>query len=748
MREDPRYTAVKRSRILAAVFSIVLVAVLCRIFSLQVFGYKYYQDKVINQITAGSALKAPRGNIYDKNGLLLATDKTVYRIAISPVDIATRERKDKKDYGRVIADGIAPLLSLDAEKIYQKTKKTTHMDETLKPKATEEEKNAVLRFVEENGLTGMVRAEATTSRYYPYGSFAAHVIGFTGSDNQGLFGIESSYDSLLTGKDGQYITARDATSKVLENGYSGHTDPIPGMSVTTTIDAYIQRELEHQLERAMMNADAKNRVTGIVMNVNDGSILAMATLPSYDLNAPYTLNEMFQNKLDSSSYDQNSAEYRQYKSELLYEMWNNKAISELYEPGSTFKIVTCAAALDLGVVKTTELFHCPGYYRVGGYNISCHKRGGHGTLTFAEGLQQSCNPVMMQVAERIGSERFYEYYTSFGYLKKTGIDLPSEAVGIFHEKDKLGTTELATASFGQRFKVSPIAQLRAVAAVANGGYLVTPHVFAYATDANGNVTESYEDKEKTRILSEETCKTLREILEKGVSGNGGAKNAYVAGYEIAAKTGTSEKFDILDQNGRSYLRIGSCVAFSPAYNPEIAIILIVDEPSTNNKYGSMTAAPYVSAFMENILPYLGYVPSYLESEETVSVGNYENLTVADAKKALNDAKLEYTVIGNGKQVIKQVPDPGSDLYRAYGKVILYTDGETPENVTVPALIGLTASEAAKVLLDRGLNVAFTGAMNYTVGEGAVVTWQSLPRGTSVKKGTVITITVLHKNDTD
>ena len=736
----------KRSRYLVVIFSVLLVAILVRIFSLQIFAYRYYQNKVIDQITAGSLLKAPRGNIYDRNGVLLATDKTAYRIYISPVDILSQSKKDGTDYGVTVARGLSEILSLDYEKIYKKTQ-TRIMDETIARNADDATKKAVLQFANENGLTAMIHAEATTSRYYPMGTLASHVLGFTGSDNQGLFGIEAYYDNILTGTDGQYITLRDATSKVPEDGYASYIEAVKGSDVVTTIDVYIQRELELQLSAALLNADAQNRVTGAVMNVNTGEIYAMATLPSYDPNAPYTLDAVSEQELARSGYGEGTQEYKKLRSTLLYEMWNNKMISEIYEPGSTFKIITCATALDLGVVKESNVFSCPGYHKVGGYRIACHKRTGHGSPNFAQGLQQSCNPAMMQIAERIGTEAFYRYYKAFGYLTKTEIDLPSEAVGIFHEEGSMGSTELATASFGQRFKVSPIQQLTAVATVANGGTPVTPHIFSCATDSEKNVTVYKAPDEKEKILNERTCKTICRILEEGVSGNGGAKNAYVAGYKVAAKTGTSEKFDVLDENGRSYLRVGSCVAFAPSDDAEVAVIIIVDEPTCQNKYGSMTAAPYVSALLENILPYLGHQPVYQENEVSATVKNYEGLPISDAVKLLKNDCLSYEIIGTGKTVVSQAPDQNSKLYTKTGKVILYTTEES-EYVTVPDLIGKTAEEANRILVNSGLNVSFSGAMNYTLGSGAVVLSQSVPSGTSVKRGSVITVHALHSDSAE
>ena len=338
------------------------------------------------------------------------------------------------------------------------------------------------------------------------------------------------------------------------------------------------------------------------MNVKTGAILAMATSSPFDCNAPFALDDLSLAKLDGTGLAKDSEEYAKLKSELLYTMWRNKATSELYEPGSTFKIITAATALDLGVVTPTDTFDCTGALQIGGYSISCHKRGGHGHgFSFAYGLQQSCNPTLMQVGARIGAERFYDYFVKFGYLEKTGIDLPSEVTGLFHKKEAIGTTELATASFGQRFKVSIIGQLTAIAAVANGGELVTPYLVERILDPEGNVVFTHETEVRRQVVSREAAGTVSAILEEGVSGTGGARNAYVKGYKVAAKTGTSQKFDVLDANGNSFLRVGSCVAFAPSDEPEIAAIIVVDEPQTA-KYGAIVAAPYISSLLTSVLP--------------------------------------------------------------------------------------------------------------------------------------------------
>ena len=481
------------------------------------------------------------------------------------------------------------------------------------------------------------------------------------------------------------------------------------------------------------------------MNVKTGEILAMATAPSFNLNDPYTLDPFSESKLAASTFPIESEEYKTLRRELLYTMWGNKAINEIYEPGSTFKIVTVAAALEAGAVKTTDVFHCPGYYIVGGCRISCHKRKGHGTLTLSEGLMHSCNPVMMQSAERLGSEAFYQYFSAFGYTKKTGIDLPGEGSGLFHSPASLGSTELATASFGQRFKVSILQQLSAVATVANDGVPVTPHLLSALQNEEGKTVFTYQAEKKAPVISKATAEAVATILEAGVSGDGGAKNAYVEGYQVAAKTGTSEKFEILDANGNSFLRIGSCVAFAPYDDAEIAVIIVVDEPTSANKYGSMTAAPYISLYLSSVLPYLG-----IEKKDSarVTVGDLVGLSPTNAKKLLANEGLQAEIVGEGTHVLAQSPAMGTEIDPACGKVILYTE-ETVLFAAVPNVKGKTLKEAMALLTNAGFNLHIQGAASdRTVATEAVVTSQSLPPGNKAEYGTCITISVYHTNDTD
>ena len=736
----------KRLKIFLSLLALLLLFLLFTLFKLQVLGYEDYQKKVIEQVTVGSSLAAERGIIYDRNGTVLAKNKTVYRIYISPVDIKRASKRKNAEFDKVVAKGLSELLSVDYEEVYKKAQLSAYLDQTVKRDVDEESAKAVLAYAKENGLSSMIHVEAGSKRYYPLSSLASHPIGFTGSDNQGLFGIEAYYNGILSGSDGKYMTAVDSRGIRLPISYSDFISAKNGYSITTTLDAYIQSALEHELEEAIIASDVKNRATGVVMNVKTGEILAMATAPSFDLNSPYTLDEASHAKLISANYAPDSKEYRTLRSELLYTMWRNKAVSELYEPGSTFKIITSAAALESGAVSASTHFFCPGYYIVGGRRISCHKRNGHGSLTFAEGLMQSCNPVMMQCAERTGKEAFYGYFQGFGYKGKTGIDLPSEALGIFHSYSSLGTTELATASFGQRFKVTPITQLVAVAAVANGGVGVTPHLLSSISDESGRVLFTYKTSEKERIISEKTASLVASILEEGVSGNGGSKNAYADGYRIAAKTGTSEKFDILDASGRSYLRVGSCVAFAPFDNAEVAVIFIVDEPTSFNKYGSVTAAPFVSSLMETILPYLGI--EKVKSEETVEIPDLVGLSVGKAKSAVSSLGLPTSVIGKGEIVLSQSPAKSESIVKNGGHVILYTEESKVRECSVPSVVGKSLKEASVLLTNAGLNVRIRGAKGGKNAEGATVVSQSLPPKSKMSEGSVIEIFILHSEDSE
>ena len=735
-----KQTTKRRSKTILISLALVALLLLFNVFKLDFFLYDYYRQKAFDQITTTSSLKAERGEIYDSNMNLLATTKTSWRIFVSTKEIKKRTKKDGVDYANIIAEGASEIFSLDKESVYKKITSAAQLDVTIEKSATEDEYKRVINFALENGVEDLLLTEAQSSRYYPEGTLAAHVLGFTGSDNQGLYGLEYSYNSILSGKDGYYTYAKDAAGNAMPGEYGGVCETTDGYSIITTIDSYVQEQLEAQLEVIRVNHSVQNRVCGIVMDTKTGAILAMATSSPFDPNSPFELDNESIEKLNNSGLKEGSNEYKAYKNELMQIMWSNKAVSETYEPGSTFKIVTVSIALDLGVASTSDTFSCNGYHIVGGWRIKCHKTTGHGSgFSLAYGLQMSCNPTMMTIAERIGSEDFYSYVEKFGYLEKTGIDLPSEARTIFHDPSKIGITELATASFGQRFKVSVISQITAIAAVANGGFLVEPYLVSKVIDKGGNIITQHQTVVKNRVVSEEVAKTVSDILEKGVSGDGGAKNAYVDGYLVAAKTGTSQKFDVLDENGNSYLRIGSTVAYAPSNSNGIAVIIVVDEPQSQVKYGSVVAAPYVSNLLTAILPYLDYNSNAESSEYTV--GNYIGGETSSVINGLKKNNINYVLIGNGDKIIDQIPNRDVVILKSASVVYLYTEKRDEEYTTVPSVVGMSIKEANLLLLNLGINVRISGGISSSCTT-MTVTSQDLPLGASVKKGTVITLTVL------
>ena len=748
MRTRIRIMQTTKQRIIAVMvlFSIFSAYLLYNIFYLSFVKHDYYTEKTYDQITTTSALKAKRGEIYDANMNLLATSRTSWRIFVSPKDIRLAEKQTGNPFAKKIACGLAEIFHLDEATLLTKITNTKVLDVTIKASATEEEYKKTILFIEKNGLDDMIFTEAQTTRYYPEGTLLAHALGFVGSDNQGLFGIEYYYDDLLKGEDGYYAYAKDASGNTLDTEYSAYVSATDGYSLVTTVDSYIQGELESVIESIRINHGVENRVCGIIMNTETGAILAMATSTPFDPNSPFELDSVSQQKLDSSGLPPESDEYKAYKNELLQVMWSNKAVSETYEPGSTFKIVTVSAALDMGVAHIDDKFSCHGYTQVGGYRIRCHKAGGHGNgFSLAYGLQMSCNPCMIAISEKIGADRFYSYVEKFGYFEKSGIDLPGEGSTIFHQQENIGSTELATASFGQRFKVSIINQLVAISAVANGGKLVRPYIVDKVIDNHGKIVSEHKTEIRGQVISEEVAKTVSEILIAGVDGDGGAKNAGVAGYDIAAKTGTSQKFDILDENGNSYLRIGSTVAYALGEDTGVSMIIVVDEPTSQVKYGSVVAAPYVSMLYERILPYL----DFKSSEEGVNtvVGNYIGMTVDEAKNKLNTEKISYEIIGSGSTVINQTPAPNDVFTYPLSKVLLYTENAENETVIVPNVVGLSLSEAIRKILDAGLNLKISGNVSAPSANDRVLE-QSIPCGTAVKYGEVITIRAIKEDYAD
>lgn len=764
----------KRVLIFVMLVAFGWVFLIIRLFGLQIIENDRYQAIVIDQLTTENKTTPERGKIFDTNMNLLVTNTTVYRVFISPYAINEFEKDEKNDYSsgqaaREIANKCAEVLGVDYNDVMARSQKINRKDETIKKNVAPETAEILRAFIKEKGFTGLLNLSADSKRYYCYGDLASHLIGFTNSEGDGVYGIESTYNNYLKGTPGKYITAKNALQKDMPFKYESYVEADNGANLVSTIDIRLQHELENQVYAAYESAKATNRVCGIVMDVNTGGILAASVYPDYDCNDPYTLAEEYLAELNESAYPMESEEYSTLRTSLMYQMWNNKVVNEPYEPGSTFKILTAAIAIEEGAVSIDDEFYCRGHYFVPGYNtpISCHKKAGHGKVTFARGLQQSCNPLMMDTVAKIGLPTFYKYFEALGYTTRTGVDLNGEAYGSYHEMKDMHAVELAVYSFGQTFKATPLQQLTAICSVANGGYLVTPHVMKELVDDDGNVIKSYDTGEKVQIFSKETCDTVTRILAEGVASDGGARNAYTKGYSVAAKTGTSEKRDkyvFYDAEGnivsaedewvtndRPY-RIGSTVAFAPADDPEIAVIIIVDEPSQGGSFGSIVAAPYISNFLSVALPYLGYEPQYTEEElKKIDVGitDLTGFSEEDATLYITNRKLRFEIVGKGNIVMSQVPAGGSRLSTENGTVYLYMgDAQPTETVSVPNVLGETAQSANKLIINSDLNIMIKGATNYDVGGGAVAISQEPAAGTMVAPGTIVNVEFRYMDGTD
>lgn len=743
--------------VLLLIFSFLIIG---KIFSMQVLNHDYYLDEVIDNIQKEVVIKADRGSIYDRNSNLLATNLTVWRVFISPSDI-------KGENERIVASGLSGILGVDYDIIYEKIqikKGDGHKDQTIKKNVGKGEADAVREFISMNNLAECVFLEEGTMRYYPGGVLASQVIGVMGTD-AGLFGLEYQYNKELSGTNGVYVTSKDALGNELPDEYEKYIEAKDGYNVITTIDSKVQSILENQLRLTYEDNRAGNGVCGVVIDVNNGAVYGMATYPNFDLNSPYTLVGEYAEELKNSEYEEGSEEYQNEYSRLLYNMWANKTITDTYSPGSTFKPVTTSMAFQEKTLDESYWFECTGVKNVLGSKIHCHNRNGHGKNLFPYMLQQSCNPTMMEVAIKLGTEKFLKYFVEYGYTEKTGIDLPGEAVGSYFTADNFGTVDLAVSSFGQGFTTTVIRQITSICAIANGGKIVTPHLVSGLTDSSGNLVVSYDYTPKTQVISQGVTQRITDILQEGVV-SGGSKNAYVAGFRIAGKTGTSEKKGVINpETGKDDMVIGSCVAYAPAENPEVAIIIMVDEPNppVGTRYGGVVAAPYVANAMEQILPYLGIEPVYNEKEMELinfTVGEYVGLDIDKAKKNITASGADYEIIGEGKYVVSQVPQANEVMRKSDGKIILYTsdelsydeggnivtDGIEIQYSTVPYVKNEYTYKAIAMLKEAGFNVKIQGAQNYIAGTYASVIDQTLTEGKILPKGSVIIITSKHLDD--
>lgn len=748
---------IKMNIVLAVMITLGFCSLIGRLYYLQLVDFEENRTRALKQQLRPTTITAQRGTIYDRNMKTLAASATVWTVTISPAEIKSDEELDK------IADFLAPVLEVDREKIIEHGKEKSSYYEIIKQRVEQEEVDKIIAFSLDNKLSSIHLVE-NSKRYYPYGSLASTVLGFTTNDNAGAYGLESNYEKVLAGTPGMVVSAKNAKSGDMPYSYERQYEPVDGNSLVLTIDEVIQHSLERHLETAVIEHNVQNRATGIVMDVNTGAILAMATKPDFDPNEP---NEIYDAKalaeIENIENDpeiaaklaaitdstERAKALETAKIDALgkaqFAQWRNKAISDPYEPGSVFKIITASMGFDLDVVKPTgQYFTCPGYLVVAGRRKACWKTAGHGTIDFTQAVKFSCNPAFMMVGALIGPKNFYDYFDRYGLREVTRIDLPGEADSIFYDYDTLSKEsgeELASSSFGQTFKVTPIQLCTAVSAAVNGGKLMQPYVVSQVLDPEGNVVSTTEPVCKRQVISAETSELLDSILEKVVGdSDGSGRYAYVPGYRIGGKTGTSEKLDV-KEDGQVTKRISSFCGIAPSNDPQICVLVILDEPHMQNVYGSIIAAPIVGAVMADCLPYLGVEPQYNEkelAEREVKVPSLSGKVVHDAISALTISGLKYKTSGDGVVVTRQLPAAGEVCPKG-STVILYTDGEDEDgDVTVPNVLGMSAQQANRTLLNAGLNIRLAG--DDVESSQSVAVSQDPAPDAAVEEGAVVTVT--------
>ena len=754
----PNRMMLRRTLFLLSVCGAAAFVVLAaRLYQLQIVRHDERESRAIAQQVRETTVSAPRGTIYDCKGEVLAMSAGVDTIYLSPAEI--------EQYGEdaeAIAEGLSDILGLDYETVYAKTQNSGSWYEVVARKVEEDVATQVREFKEEGGYNG-IKLEADTKRYYPNGSLAAHVIGFVGTDNTGLGGIEAKYDKALSGTNGFIMRSTTAAgTDLLYTSWEDYFDAVPGSDVELTIDATIQYYVEKHLAQAVEDYDIQNGAAAICMDVDTGAILSMASLGNFDLNNYQAISDEAMAEIDASA--QSEAERAELIAAAQQLQWRNKAISDTYEPGSTFKIITLAMALEEGVVDMNSTFYCGGSVSVQGRNtpVKCWKSGGHGSQTLTQAVQHSCNVAFVNIGRLIGEERFYDYAEAFGFFERagdssvqltgrTGIDIGGESGSIWWSGDVFcnpeNLSQLAAASFGQTFNITPLQLVTAVSACVNGGYLMQPHLVNSVTDPDGSVTE-YEPVEIRQVISEETSAKVREILEQvvGDSVEGTGRNAYVAGYRIGGKTGTSTKTTQEIAGTKEY--IVSFIGVAPADDPQIALLVLLDNPSSESGIyvsGGQMAAPVVGKMMADILPYLGVEPEYSDSElQTMdrAVPDVTGLSLAEAQSKLSEAGLGFRVIGSGGSVTSQLPAANS-VIASGSEVLLYADAAPTGGGSVPNLTGMTYSEAIRALAGMGMFVGSDSSV--TDADSQIVSGQDVRAGTQAGAGTVVTVT-LYEND--
>lgn len=697
------------------------------------------QESAVDLQLADTTVSAKRGTIYDANGNVLAESASVWQVVMSPVNF----KNDKQR--QAAAKGLSEIFDLEYNDVLDDTKQQSHYV-VVKRRIESDEREKVLELIDtlkkDYSCSGVIQLLDDYKRYYPKNSLASSVIGFTGSDDQGLEGIEYEYDSYLSGTPGRIITAQNARGTDMPFRYEQNVESEDGNNVYLTIDETIQSICEKYMQKGVEDNNVLNKGVCIAMDVNTGAILAMVTTDGYDLNNPYELSAKDKKKIKSTPKKKQA----EAESAALSNMWRNKAVADTYMPGSVFKMCVASAALEENLVNEKTSFTCTGSIEVEGETIHCSNIAGHGTQNFVEVISNSCNPAFIQIGQMLGAGKFRQYYQGFGFSDKTGIDLPGEAEDSFWKEGKMGGVDLAVASFGQNFTITPIQMITACAAVSNGGYVVQPHVVSKITDSKGNVIKTVDKKVKRQVISDDTSKKMNEYLEYNTERQGAAAG-YISGYKVAGKTGTTEKRGVTKfESSFSEDYISSFCGYAPADDPQIAMLVFFDTPDGDAYYGSQVSSPVFINIMSEVLPYLDVKTSYTDEElgyVDASAGDYTGVSVDEAKTAVEADGFTATVKGNGSTVISQIPTVSSGLQKG-GSIVLYTDSNSQsETVSVPSLIGLSPDEVNDVASAYGLNVSFSGA---TTSSGTSSS-QNIEAGTSVSPGTVITVSFADSSST-
>lgn len=719
----------KRILIMAVVIIFLMTTTVARVFYLTIVRGEELSEKAETQQLKDTEITAMRGTIYDSNGNVLAQSASVWNVFIDPLNIKDKQRD-------LIVDEFANLFGYDADEKKEFYDRTTHQNhyELVEKKVENNIKEKLSKFVSKNELGGCIGTEQTTKRYYPYGTLASSVIGFTGADDQGLSGIEAYYDEQLTGTNGRIITAKDAKSNNIANDYETSIAATDGDSIVLTINQTIQYYLEKGLRETMNEYQAKGAY-GVVMNCNTGAVLAMSSLPDYDCNEPYKLTYSKDKKAIKKLSDKTAKQ--EAESAAVQNQWRNFTVSDTYVPGSVFKTFVASAALEENVVNLNTTYNCTGSIQVDKYKMKCHYHPGHGTQTLTQGLENSCNPFFITIGQKLGVHNYFKYFDAFGFTQKTNIDLPGEASPQYYKEDQYGIVELSSASFGQTNSLTPIQVCTGLCAIANGGKLLQPYLVSSIADANGKTVKKTQTKEIRQVISADTSEKVRKMM-KSVVDNGTSKNGYVAGYSVGGKTGTSTKLGE-SKNGEGDKYIVSFGAIAPSDDPEIAMLIIVDEPNQDLGGGAL-CAPIAAQVTQEAMNVLGIEPKYNDSEMkdlSKQTPNVVGKSLDEAKKTLEENNLNFVVVGDDSTVTRQCPS-GADTIPNGGTVYLYTDDSEKQTVIVPNFNGLTVNEAKDLASSSNLNIQIAGN---SMSSGTVVAYrQSEETQAKVEKGTVVTVT--------